>query len=304
MIKKLDNSNIDEIMDFWKSESIKLDNSLKSRNLTDKYNNAIGKFSASNMNTTIYTEEDNICGYVAVENKSKILSILVKETMRREGIGTVLIQNCKKEFEKLSVDVPKKNRIVRLFFEKNGFKMVDVINDEFYCMEWNKSNESTVKLLYFDDDINENYLKESLKIPYERIDVKSIIEECKIDNLEVYNIKSYMKFRKKFENIMNSEKILLYIDYNNYYKFLDDQIKDIAKIKRIDLNILVCEPFSIENSKKDSVLEQIEESYKNYNIIKIDCSLNSFTEDVTINQIFYKRMEVLSKKIQEIAQNI
>ena len=155
-----------------------------------------------------------------------------------------------------------------------------------------------------DEDINENFLKESLKIPYSKIDVKSIIDECNMENLEVYSIKAYMKFRKKFEDLMNTESILLYIDYNNYHKFLDDQIKEIVKIKKINLNVLLCEPFMIENSKKDSIVEEIEESYKNYNIIKFDCALNNFEEDVTLNQIFSKRMEVLSKKIQEIAQNI
>lgn len=302
MIKKLNDADIDELMSFWKQESIKLDNSLKN-NMTDRYNFIKDGFTNSTQ-TTVYTEEGSICGYVVVDNSgTKILGIMVKDTMRREGIGSVLIQNCKKNFEVLVAKVPKKNKIARIFFEKNGFKITDT-NDEIYCMEWQKSKESSVKFLYFDDDIDEKYLKDNLNVPYQRINVKEIIEECKTENLEVYSIKAYMKFRKKFEDIMNTENILLYIDYNNYHKFLDDQIKEIAKIKKIKLNILLCEPFTIENSKKDSIVEEIEESYKNYNIIKIDCSLSKFTEDITLNQIFYKRMEVLSKRIQEISQNI
>lgn len=302
MIKKLNDSDLDEIMDFWKQESLKLDNSLKN-NMTDRYNFVKDGFS-NKAQTTVYTEEDSICGYVVIdETGTKILGVLVKEEMRREGIGSVLIQNCKKNFSVLTAQFPKKNKVAKLFFEKNGFKIIEEENNE-YIMEWRKSEESNIKLLYFDEDINENFLKESLKIPYSKIDVKSIIDECNLESLEVYSIKAYMKFRKKFEDLMNTESILLYIDYNNYHKFLDDQIKEIVKIKKINLNVLLCEPFMIENSKKDNIVEEIEESYKNYNIIKFDCALNNFEEDVTLNQIFSKRMEVLSKKIQEIAQNI
>ena len=103
---------------------------------------------------------------------------------------------------------------------------------------------------------------------------------------------------------MNTEIIILYIDYNNYNSFIDEQIKEIAKIKRINLNIIICEPFTIENSKKDAILKEIEKSYKGYNIIKIDCSFDNIEEDIPLNQIFQKRAEILVQKIKNIAENM
>ena len=55
----------------------------------------------------------------------------------------------------------------------------------------------------------------------------------------------------------------------------------------------------------EEIFKKINKQIENTsNIIKIDYALCSFEEDVTLNQIFNKRMEVLSKRIQEIAQNI
>lgn len=233
--------------------------------------------------------------------------ILVKSSIRREGIGTVLLEKCKKEYHQLKVIVPSKNKIAITFFEKNGFEVTNINQNnenEEYILEWKEGKESKIKLIYFDEDIDSEYLKNNFKGAYQNIDVKKIIKEAQIENLEVYSIKSYMKFRKKIEEIMNLKKILLYIDYNNYYKYLDDQIKEIAKIKQIELKVLVCEPFSIENAKKGTAIKQIEDSYKNYDIIKIDCSFENTDKNITLNQIFYKRMEILVKKIQDIAENI
>lgn len=193
------------------------------------------------------------------------------------------------------------------FFKKNGFKMMQ--NDEeksnaTITMEWNKNDKSKAKLIYFDEDIEPRYLNKSLGYEYESIRIHEFLEKEGIENGEIKNIKTYIKLRKKLENIMNTEIIILYIDYNNYNSFIDEQIKEIAKIKRINLNIIICEPFTIENSKKDAILKEIEKSYKGYNIIKIDCSFDNIEEDIPLNQIFQKRAEILVQKIKNIAENM
>ena len=241
--------------------------------------------------------------------KTKYGGILVKDSIRREGIGTVLLDNCKKDYDKLSVEILGKNKIALMFFESNGFKIINKeINQEgedaIFILEWKKQEKNKVKLVYFDNDIDSKFLNDGLNFDYQSVDMKKFFEEENIKNLEIYNIKTYINFRKKIEKILNSKKILLYIDYNNYYRYLDDQIKDLIRIKKIDLKVLVCEPFSIENTKKNSIIKEIEESYKNYEIIRIDCSLEYLKEDISLNQIFSKRNELLVQKIQAIAENM
>lgn len=303
MLKKLANSKIDNMMEFWKDETSRINKSQKSQEINNIYNEVREQFSDESSTTTVYTEDEEICGYIITNKDNKILGILVKEAMRREGIGTRLIENCQKKVNKMNVEVSASNKVAIIFFQKNGF-VTQKDEDDICYMEWNKDNKSLVKLVYFDNDIDEKYLKSALTIPYESMNIQKIIEDSDINNSELYSIKSYMKFRKKIESIMNSEIILLYIDYNNYYKYLDDQIKEIAKIKRIKLKVLLCEPFSIENSKKSTAIKQIEQSFKNYDIVKVDCTVDSLQNDIAINQIFDKRMEILVDKIQSVAQNV
>lgn len=308
MLKKLTNADVDNIMDFWKYEVVKLDKSLKNQDITGKYTNVRDKFLKNIYSTMVYTEDDNICGFVSIIN-NEIWGILVKETIRREGIGTVLIESCKKKSKVLTAKVPRKNKVAIMFFKSNGFKIIDTsqdenAEDETYTLEWHKQEDKKAKLVYFDDDIDEKYLNDKLNFTYEKINLKKFIEEDKTKNLDIYNIKTYMDIRKKIEKVFNESKILLYIDYNNYYRYIDDQIKDYAKIKNIDLKIIVCEPFSIENTKKDAILKEIEESYRNYDIMKIDCSLEQLDKNININQIFEKRKELLVSKLQIIAEKM
>lgn len=233
--------------------------------------------------------------------------ILVKSTIRREGIGSVLIGQCKKIYKNLKVNLAEDDDICIKFFNKNGFKVIqddEGKSNSTITMEWNKNEKSKAKLVYFDNDIEQKYLNKSLGYTYESINIHNFLEKEGIENYQITNIKSYMKLRKDIENIMNSENIILYIDYNNYNSFVDEQIKEIVKIKRINLNVVICEPFTIENAKKEEIIKKIEKSYRAYNIIKINCSFDNSEEDIPLNQIFQKRAEILVEKIKDIAENM
>lgn len=72
MLKKLTTTELDDMMEFWKYEVIKSDNSFRNQNITDKYTKIKKQFITNLSSTTIYTEDDNICGYVSVNNKNEI----------------------------------------------------------------------------------------------------------------------------------------------------------------------------------------------------------------------------------------
>lgn len=306
MLKKLRDCDIDDIMELWKSEVVKTENLLKNKSIKDIYTNVRSKFINNLSSTIIYTEDDNIEGFISVDQNNEIWSIVVKSNIRREGIGTILLENCKKEYKKLTTKVSSKNQMALMFFNKCGFKKFEEITKEKeteYILEWNKEEKSKVTLIYFDEDLDKNLLSNKSNIVFKCINIKQFIKDENISKEDINNIKTYIKLRKILEDAMNSEIILLYINYNNYYNYIDEQIKEIVKIKKINLKIIVCEPFSIEGSKKNSYIKAIEQSYKDYEIIKIDCSLD-IKEDINLNQIFYKRNEIILQKIETIAENM
>lgn len=308
MLKKLRDEDIDSVMKLWKSEFSKSNKFLKSEVLVDIYTKARNKLINNLTSTVIYTEDGKIEGFISIDKNNEIWAMLIKQNIRREGIGTILLENSKKQYKKLTANVYKKNEIALMFFYKNGFKKIDEITEDNtkeiqYVLEWNKEDNKKINLIYFDEDIDKNLIKKESKINFECLNVKQLLKKDNIQDLEINNIKTYMELRKKLEVIIEGEKILIYIDYNNYYNFLDEQIKEVAKIKKVNLQIIICEPFTIEGTKKISNIKQIEKTYKNYKIHKIDCSLD-LEQNINLNQIFSKRNQILLQKIEAIAENM
>ena len=85
----------------------------------------------------------------------------------------------------------------------------------------------------------------------------------KTEHIEVVDydskwVNDFNQIKGEIEEALKGEEVLLYIDYNNHYSFLDEQIKEIAKIQKVRLSIILCEPFSIENAKKINYIKEIE----------------------------------------------
>ncbi len=308
MLKELRDNDIDNIMKLWKNEFAKSNKFLKNEALVDIYTKARNKFVNNLTSTVIYTEDGEIEGFISIDENNEIWAMLIKQNIRREGIGTILLENSKKQYKNLTANVYKKNEVALKFFYKNGFKKVneiieDTTKEKEYVLEWKEEEKKNITLIYFDEDIDKNLINKESKINFKCLNVKQLLKKENIQDIEINNIKTYIKLRKKLEDVVEGEKILLYIDYNNYYNFLDEQIKEVAKIKKIELQIIICDPFTIEGSKKINTIKQIEENYKDYKINKIDCSLD-IKQDISLNQIFTKRNEVLLQKIETIAENM
>ena len=182
-----------------------------------------------------------------------------------------------------------------------------------YALSYDDNNIETLAMsasimpvAYFDEDISSELIEKQDKkdnINYKSINVKQFFKDENNKKIELNNIKTYIQLRKKIEEALKGEEVLLYIDYNNHYSFLDEQIKEIAKIQKVRLSIILCEPFSIENAKKINYIKEIEKVYEDYNIYKVDCSLSE-QKNIALNQIFEKRQEMLISKIDEIAKKI
>lgn len=301
MLKELKSSDIDTIMNLWKEEFIKGNKTLKNDTLITQYTDVKTQLLNKKNTTILYTEDGEIEGFISINEKNEIWLIFVKSNIRREGIGSILLEYSKKKFKKLHTKINIKDKGTITFFNKNDFKNIqsDEIDKSLCILEWNNNQQESLNLIFFDEDIDKKVLKKDSKIKLININVKGLLQE---ERLEPDNIKTYIKLRKKIEEGFKADKIILYINYNNYYKTIDELIKEIIKIEKANFCIVVCEPFSMENSKKN-IIKDIEKSYKNYLIHKIDCTLD-MKEDISINQIFNKRMEILLQKIENIAENM
>ena len=303
MLKKMKNTNIDTIMDLWKRAYIANNKKVSSEVLTIKYNETENQLLDKNSTTILYTEEDIIEGFISIDKNKEIKLIYVDKNIRNEGIGSMLIDAGKKMFDKLYIDMNEENKRYELFFIKNDFKKSKEkleIDDKKEIFEWTNDKIDKVNVIYFDNDIDEEIIQESSKskLNFIKIPVKKILK----DN-ELKDIKTYIKIRKEIEKAFKSKKVLLYINYNNYYDQLDDLIKEIAKIEKSKLEIVVSEPLTIENYKKGNFINEISKSYNKYKIHIIDV-FSDLKHDISINKILEEKMKILIKDMEKISENM
>ena len=312
MLKKIKIEDIDNVMELWKEELNKSGMPSKNKIILNDYT-SVRKKLVENINSTIlYTEDGIIEGIISIDNsKNEVWLIIVKSSIQREGIGTILLNSVKRKKTQITTTINSSNEKALLFFYKNGFKKVEEKENEKtkqkdYILDWSKQKNKQITVAYFDEDISSELIEKQDKkdnINYKSIYVKQFFKDENNKKIELNNIKTYIQLRKKIEEALKGEEVLLYIDYNNHYSFLDEQIKEIAKIQKVRLSIILCEPFSIENAKKINYIKEIEKIYEDYNIYKVDCSLSE-QKNIALNQIFEKRQEMLISKIDEIAKKI
>ena len=312
MLKKIKIEDIDNVMELWKEEINKSGMPSKNKIILNDYT-SVRKKLVENINSTIlYTEDGIIEGIISIDNsKNEVWLIIVKSSIQREGIGTILLNSIKRKKTQITTTINSSNEKALLFFYKNGFKKVEEKENEKtkqkdYILDWSKQKNKQITVAYFDEDISSELIEKQGKkdnINYKSINVKQFFKDENNKKIELNNIKTYIQLRKKIEEVLKGEEVLLYIDYNNHYSFLDEQIKEIAKIQKVRLSIILCEPFSIENAKKINYIKEIEKIYEDYNIYKVDCSLSE-QKNIALNQIFEKRQEMLISKIDEIAKKI
>lgn len=312
MLKKIKIEDIDNVMELWKEEINKSGMPSKNKIILNDYT-SVRKKLVENINSTIlYTEDGIIEGIISIDNsKNEVWLIIVKSSIQREGIGTILLNSVKRKKTQITTTINSSNEKALLFFYKNGFKKVEEKENEKtkqkdYILDWSKQKNKQITVAYFDEDISSELIEKQGKkdnINYKSINVKQFFKDENNKKIELNNIKTYIQLRKKIEEVLKGEEVLLYIDYNNHYSFLDEQIKEIAKIQKVRLSIILCEPFSIENAKKINYIKEIEKIYEDYNIYKVDCSLSE-QKNIALNQIFEKRQEMLISKIDEIAKKI
>ena len=93
--------------------------------------------------TYVYTEDDEIKGFISLLDGGYIGALFVKTDSLRQGIGKRLLNHVKEKYDKLTLNVYEKNVDATLFYVAMGFKNKKIQIDENtgekeYIMEWEK----------------------------------------------------------------------------------------------------------------------------------------------------------------------
>lgn len=93
--------------------------------------------------TYVYTEDDEIKGFISLLDGGYIGALFVKTDSLRQGIGKRLLNYVKEKYDKLTLNVYEKNVDAILFYVAMGFKNKKIQIDENtgekeYIMEWKK----------------------------------------------------------------------------------------------------------------------------------------------------------------------
>lgn len=313
MLKQFDKNNIDIIMKIWKDNNQRFQNFINQDYWADQYIYARDSFLESNI--FVYTENEKILAYVSNNPiNNEVLSIQVLPEIQREGIGTLLIENLKKSSSQLKTKVYEKNSIAIMFFNSMGFKKIDEeLNEKnqekYYILEWADGEDIDSSFIYFDNSIKneliEKYDKENKVLFY---DIHTFTEtNNNIYNVDISNglekrdgkfyIKDYVEVRNKLNSIIKTKNITIFFDCKNKYDFLYDVIKDIAKVKSVNLKIAMHKPFSAEGTKKEKMYEEVLQAFEGYELLDIDYEQLGQDENITFKEAFDKRDEVLLQNV-------
>lgn len=141
MIRISTNNDIDRIMQIWLDTNISVHKYIPQEYWTS--NAKYVKEAIQEAEVYVYEDNKEIKGFIGI-NKGHIEGIFVEEKYRNQGIGKELIAYCKNKYNKLTLEVYKKNTKAINFYEREQFKPikedVDEANNEVEIfMEWKKN---------------------------------------------------------------------------------------------------------------------------------------------------------------------
>ena len=141
MIRESTKNDLEKIMQIWLDTNISVH-----KYIPQEYWTSNAKYVKEAIQETelyVYEENKEIKGFIGI-NKGHIEGIFVEEKYRNQGIGKELLSYCKNKYDKLTLEVYKKNTKAINFYEREQFKPikedVDEANNEVeILMEWKKN---------------------------------------------------------------------------------------------------------------------------------------------------------------------
>ena len=89
MIRKLENNDVDRVMDIWLKSTVKAHDFIEKKYWEDNYNTVKNVYIP--MAETYVYEKENIKGFISIINNEFIGALFVDNDSQGQGIGKVLI---------------------------------------------------------------------------------------------------------------------------------------------------------------------------------------------------------------------
>lgn len=119
---------LESIMTIWLETNISAHSYIPKEYWIDNINFIKQELPKSDIYISIDSNEE-INGFLGVQN-GYIAGIFVKNECQKIGIGSQLIEAAKQDFNKLTLTVYEKNIQAKIFYEKQGFVVIDKQMDE------------------------------------------------------------------------------------------------------------------------------------------------------------------------------
>lgn len=132
--------DIDLIMKIWLNSNLQAHDFISDRYWIENYDEVKKLLPQSHLR--VYWKDEQPIGFIGIVD-GYIAGVFVDSNYRCQGIGLALLEDAKKQYNKLSLDVYEKNQGAFRFYKRNGFQKVsskvDDINKEIeYHMIWKK----------------------------------------------------------------------------------------------------------------------------------------------------------------------
>lgn len=161
MIKSFDGSRLDELMKIWLETNLEAHYFVSADYWLSQFDSV--KTALSQAEIYYFEEENLVRGFVGLDDWGSIAGLFVAKPFRSLGIGRLLINECKRRYSKLVLNVFVKNKKAVLFYQKQKFSVQKKIknielNELEYKMNWDASNfepflkiDKTHKIIGFDN---------------------------------------------------------------------------------------------------------------------------------------------------------
>lgn len=123
MITRMNISQIDEVLDIWLQVNT-IAHPFIDPMFWQQNKNEV-KSMLPEAEVYVFQEKIKIKGFIGIINKQYIAGLFVITEEQSHGIGTALLQHCKRLYTSLSLDVFTKNTNAIQFYRKHGFHIQD-----------------------------------------------------------------------------------------------------------------------------------------------------------------------------------
>ena len=142
MIRKFKDEDTTAVMTIWTKGNFEAHSFIDKDYWLLNYNKVKDEY-LKKSETYVYTENNEIKGFISILNNEYIGALFIKREYRKQGIGRKLINFVKDKYDKLTLNVYEKNINAILFYTKLGFinqkiQIDDKTNEKEYVMEWRK----------------------------------------------------------------------------------------------------------------------------------------------------------------------